>query len=101
MTQPAVIASLDLTCFLQLVLARRSALAPDEREKARRYVLRAMAALGGRPLPAGEAVDAATAFAAFDCLCQAIISLSIATNAELAAHFSETSIQRIGGCHDR
>lgn len=93
MTAPTVIASLDLSCFLQVVLARRAALTPEEREKARRYVLRAMAALGGRPLPAGEAVDADTAFAAFDALCVAITDLGI-SNAELVAHFNRTAFQR-------
>jgi hypothetical protein len=93
MTAPTIVASLDLACFLQVVMARRSALTTTEREKARAYVIRGLAALVGNPLPAGEAIDSDTAMAAFDAVCAAIVDLGI-SNAELAAHFNQTAISR-------
>jgi len=94
MIPPYVVASLDLACFLQVVMARRSILTTTEREKVRHYVLRAQAALAGSDLPAGEAVDHETAFAAFDAVCGAIVACGI-SNADLAAHFNQTAFQRL------
>jgi len=94
MIPPTVVASLDLACFMQVVMARKSILSTNERDKVRHYVLRGLAALNGNSLPAGETVDHETAFAAFDAVCGAIVACGV-SNADLAAHFNQTALHRI------
>jgi len=93
MNEPRVIAALDLACLLQVLGARLSTLAPEERVRLRRYTVRGMAALNGRPLPAGEEIDLPTGLAAFDAICSALVGLGI-SNAELAAHFNDGALNR-------
>ncbi|WP_374653093.1 hypothetical protein [Dongia sp.] len=88
-----VIAALDLACLMQRLLVKPSRCTAEERKEVRTLSLRALAALNGHELPAGEAVDEATGRAAFEAVCRALVHNGI-SNMDIVTWFNDSASQR-------
>jgi hypothetical protein len=95
MTAAQVGAALDLNCMIRRLLANRGPLSTAEKAEISALGVRMLAAINGHE-PAPQQIDEATARAAFEATLKAMTIAGI-SNAQLAAWFNGSAIERVQG----